>query len=48
MTIAIGATLLERLVIGNGAFVGAGAVATEDVADDVLVLGIPAKVKKRL
>jgi sugar O-acyltransferase (sialic acid O-acetyltransferase NeuD family) len=48
VTIAIGATLLERLVIGNGAFVGAGAVATEDVADDVLVLGVPAKVRKRL
>jgi serine acetyltransferase len=28
--------------------VGAGAVATEDVADDVLVLGVPAKFKKLL
>jgi acetyltransferase-like isoleucine patch superfamily enzyme len=46
--VAIGATLLERLVIGDGAFVGAGAVATEDVAEGVLVLGIPAKFKKAL
>jgi len=38
VTVAIGATLLERLVIGDGAFVGAGAVATEDVPDGVLVL----------
>lgn len=48
VTIAIGATLLERLVIGNGAFIGAGAVATEDVPEGVLVVGIPAKVKKAL
>ena len=48
VTIAIGATLLERLEIGNGAFVGAGAVATADVPAGVLVLGIPAKFKKTL
>jgi len=48
VTVAIGATLLERLVIGDGAFIGAGAVATEDVPENVLVLGIPAKFKKRI
>lgn len=48
VTVAIGATLLERLVIGAGAFVGAGAVVTADVPADVLVVGVPAKVKKRL
>ncbi|MCF8151348.1 MAG: acetyltransferase [Burkholderiaceae bacterium] len=48
VTIAIGATVLERLVIGQGAFVGAGAVVTSDIPDGVLVLGIPAKIKKTL
>ncbi len=48
VTVAISATLLERLVIGDGAFVGAGAVVTEDVPEGVLVLGIPAKIKKAL
>jgi len=48
VTVAIGATLLERLIIGDGAFIGAGAVATEDVPEQVLVVGIPAKFKKRM
>ena len=48
VTVAIGATTLERIVIGDRAFIGAGAVATEDVAADVLVVGIPAKFKKHI
>jgi 2,3,4,5-tetrahydropyridine-2-carboxylate N-succinyltransferase/tetrahydrodipicolinate N-acetyltransferase len=35
-------------VVGDGAFIGAGAVATADVAPHVLVVGIPAKFKKAL
>lgn len=45
VTVAIGATLLERLVVGDRAFIGAGAVVTKDVPDDALVLGIPTKFK---
>lgn len=48
VTVAIGATLIERLVIGDNAFIGAGAVVTNDVEADVLVVGIPAKFKKNL
>ncbi|OGA18338.1 MAG: hypothetical protein A3H32_07920 [Betaproteobacteria bacterium RIFCSPLOWO2_02_FULL_63_19] len=48
VTVAIGATLIDRIVVGDGAFIGAGAVATEDVPADVLVLGVPAEIKKRL
>jgi sugar O-acyltransferase (sialic acid O-acetyltransferase NeuD family) len=48
VTIGIGATLIERLVVGDRAFIGAGAVVTEDVSSDVLVVGIPAKLKKSL
>lgn len=48
VTIGIGATLLERLTIGNRSVVAAGSVVLRDVPEDVLVAGIPAVVKKRL
>ena len=48
VTVGIGATLLERLVVGDNAFIGAGAVATSDVPPGVLVVGTPAKFKKSL
>lgn len=48
VTVGIGATLIERLVIGDQAFIGAGAVVTSDIAANVLVVGIPAKFKKSL
>jgi sugar O-acyltransferase (sialic acid O-acetyltransferase NeuD family) len=48
VTVAIGATVIERLVIGDHAFIGAGAVVTGDVEPQVLVVGIPAKFKKNL
>ncbi|MGZ5052726.1 MAG: acetyltransferase [Methylobacter sp.] len=46
VTVGIGATLLERLVIGDHAFIGAGAVVIADIPANVLVTGIPAKIKK--
>ncbi len=48
VTVGIGATLLERLVVGDYAFIGAGAVATADVPPSTLVVGIPARFKKAL
>lgn len=48
VTIGIGATVIERLHIGDGAFIGAGAVVTADVAPQVLMVGVPAKFKKNL
>lgn len=48
VTVGIGATLLERLVVGDQAFIGAGAVVTADVAPATLVVGIPARLKKAL
>jgi sugar O-acyltransferase (sialic acid O-acetyltransferase NeuD family) len=48
VTVGIGATVLERLVIGDGAFIGAGAVVIDDVPASVLMVGIPARIKKRL
>ncbi len=48
VTVGIGATVLERLVIGAHAFIGAGAVVTADVPASVLMVGVPARVKKHL
>jgi sugar O-acyltransferase (sialic acid O-acetyltransferase NeuD family) len=48
VTVGMGATVLERLVVGDGVFVGAGAVVTADVEPRVLVVGVPARVKKVL
>ena len=48
VTVAIGATLIERLVIGDNAFIGAGAVVISDIEANTLVVGVPAKFKKRL
>ena len=46
--IGLGATLMERLHIGDGAVIGGGAVVLADVPAQVLVVGIPAKIRKNL
>ena len=40
--------LVAPLKIGNGARTGAGAVVNKDVADDMLVVGMPARAIKKL
>jgi acetyltransferase-like isoleucine patch superfamily enzyme len=46
--VGIGATVIERLVIGDGAFIGAGAVVTGNVETRALMVGIAAEFKKSL
>lgn len=46
--IGAGAIILPGVTVGAGAVVAAGAVVTSDVPEDVLVAGVPARVKKRL
>lgn len=41
-------TVLPGVVIGRGAIVAAGAVVRDDVPVDVLVAGVPARVRRRL
>jgi sugar O-acyltransferase (sialic acid O-acetyltransferase NeuD family) len=48
VTVGIGATLLERLVIGDNAVIAAGAAVLDDVPENALVAGVPAKFKKWL
>lgn len=43
-----GVTVLPGITIGENSIVGAGAVVTKDVPDNVIVAGIPAKVIKSL
>jgi carbonic anhydrase/acetyltransferase-like protein (isoleucine patch superfamily) len=46
--IGIGAIVLDRVRIGAGSIVGAGAVVTKAVPERSLVVGIPAKVLRQL
>ena len=48
VTIGLGASVIEELVIGEGAFVAAGATVIRDVEPDTLVAGVPAVFKKHL
>ena len=43
VTIGANATVLPRVSIGAGAMVGAGAVVTRDVPENVVVAGVPAR-----
>jgi maltose O-acetyltransferase len=40
--------VLPGVTVGRNAVVGAGSVVTSDVPDDVLVVGNPARVVRRL
>jgi sugar O-acyltransferase (sialic acid O-acetyltransferase NeuD family) len=46
VTVAIGATLTERLVVGNNAFIGAGSIVAADVPDDASVIAGRTRLKK--
>jgi UDP-perosamine 4-acetyltransferase len=45
--IGAGAIVLEGRNIGSNSIVGAGAVVVRDVPDDVVVIGVPARIYKR-
>jgi len=44
--IGMGAIVIDHIIIGSHSVVGAGAVVTKDVPDNVLVVGVPAKIVK--
>ena len=46
--IGAGASILPNVVIGENSIVGSGSVVTKDVEDNVLVMGIPARVKRKI
>ena len=46
--IGLGASVRQCVSIGQNAIVGAGAVVVDDVPDDVVVVGVPARILKRV
>jgi acetyltransferase-like isoleucine patch superfamily enzyme len=46
--IGTGATILPGVTVGKNAIVAAGAVVTENVPDNSIVAGIPAKIIKSI
>jgi UDP-N-acetylbacillosamine N-acetyltransferase len=46
--IGIGATVIERVNIGAGSIIGAGAVVVHDIPDHVLAYGVPARIIREL
>ncbi len=46
-TVGANATILPGLSVGRDAIVGAGAVVTKDVPDNVVVAGVPAKILRQ-
>ena len=43
-----GAIICPGVTIGNGVVVGAGSVVTKDIPDNVLVVGNPARIKRKI
>jgi acetyltransferase-like isoleucine patch superfamily enzyme len=48
VTVGVGAIILPKVHVGPGAFIGAGAVVTKNVDAHNLVMGIPARVVRKL
>lgn len=48
VTVGLGATVLERLCIGDGSVIAGGAVVLADVPAAVMVAGVPATIRKQL
>jgi acetyltransferase-like isoleucine patch superfamily enzyme len=46
--IGVGATILPGVTVGENSIVAAGAVVSKDVPDNVIVVGIPAKIIKKI
>jgi sugar O-acyltransferase (sialic acid O-acetyltransferase NeuD family) len=46
--VGMGAIVLERITVGNHSVIGAGAVVTRDVPKSVQVMGIPARITKKI
>ena len=48
VTVGIGATLVERLEVGDNAVIGAGSTVLDDVPENVVVVGTPARIERSI
>ena len=48
VTVGIGATLVERLIVGDNVVIGAGSTVLGDIPENVMVIGTPARVKRSI
>ena len=48
VTIGMNATVMPKIIIEEGAYIGAGAVVNKDVKKNEVVAGNPAKVLKKI
>ena len=48
VSVGAGANIIGPIHIGNNVIIGAGAVVLKDVPDNCVVVGVPAKIVKRL
>lgn len=46
--IGAGTTLMPRIIIGKGAMIGAGSVVTKDIPPEMIAVGNPAKIIKKV
>jgi acetyltransferase EpsM len=46
--IGLGACIRQGLCIGRNSIVGAGAVVVNDIPDNVVVVGVPARILRRV
>lgn len=46
--IGVGASVIQNIAIGSNAIIGAGSVVIRDVPDNVVVVGVPARILKRV
>jgi sugar O-acyltransferase (sialic acid O-acetyltransferase NeuD family) len=45
--LGLGAVILPRVTVGNRTVIGAGAVVTREMPDDIIAIGVPARVRRR-